>query len=104
MTQTPRAQDELYRSPVETAIDLTQVALALPLLAKPTARGRKEGMTKNERVVWDDMLLALKCVEAFHEYDLNCFYERSETKGRVQLAIEAAEKENASYLLEDANV
>ena len=31
MTQTPEAQDELYRSPVETAIDLAQELLHKPL-------------------------------------------------------------------------
>ena len=69
--------------------------------AKDVARtgtiGRRK-MTKTERVVWDDMLLALKFVDAFHEElkkppILDCFYVRSETRGRVQLAIEAAEKE-----------
>ena len=67
-------------------------------------------MTKTERVIWDDMLVALKFVEAFHEYEaggLDCYYIRSETRGRVQLAIEAADKENEKYQpnnKEDQNV
>ena len=65
-------------------------------------------MTKTERVVWDDMLEALKFVEAFHEALKNpsfglpvtdCFYGRSETRSRVKLAIEAADKENENDYL-----
>ena len=59
-------------------------------------------MTKTEQVIWDDMLVALKFVEAFHEYELDCFYVRSETRARVQLAIEAAEKAPTAQTKETA--
>ena len=54
MTQTPRAQDELYRSPVETAIDLAQEALGAPL----TRRTEMSVPTTNKEIDFKVRLIA----------------------------------------------
>ena len=57
MTQTPRAQDELYRSPVETAIDLAREALD----AKEAALG--EPISEFDGNEWTERGEALEAVE-----------------------------------------
>ena len=64
MTQTPRSQDELYRSPVETAIDLAQEALEAEdawedIRTASSIHKEASSMTKNELEVAEEAWMEL---------------------------------------------